>query len=206
MKRIPLISLTMLLLVLIAAASAIAQSSDTSDNDASAALSIVETITTNAQVEITLNGQTHIITVPVTLNIDATRNLADSLLTAPATDRVGDLIWKIGSIVEHDAEYQLSRFETVTPSPGNKLVVITSHLTNLDSQPFTYWLKTSNRYAYDDLGNLYDEADYTCEDINPGETRTCVSVFDVPTTANILGVDVEVTDHKRLPFLGGAGE
>jgi hypothetical protein len=199
MKRISLI-MAIALVSLFATASVSAQSAESALDEADVSLSIVEAVTTSAQVEVTIDGEMHVITVPVTINIDATKSLSDALLTSSTVDRVGDLTWKITAITEYGEEYELNNFNTLEPSVGNKLVVITSELTNLDSQPFAYWISTSDRFAYDDLGNLYEEADYECDDINPGDTRTCVLVFDVPTTANILGVDVKVTDHKRLPF------
>lgn len=200
MKRLPLLVSMIVLLALITAATVFAQDGDTTLDESAASLSIVETLTTSAQVEIAINGEIHVLTVPVSINIDATKSLADALLTTATTDRVGDVNWRITDITEYDTEYDLNNFSTLEPSTGNKLVVITSELTNLDSQPFTYWLKASNRFAYDAVGNLYDEADYECDDIQPGDSRTCILVFDVPVSAEIQGLDVEVVDHKRIPY------
>lgn len=201
MRRIPLIVLTIVLLSLAAAATVFAQEGASTLDESTASLSIVETVTTNAQVEVTLNGQTYMITVPVTLNIDAQKSLSDALLTAPTIDRVGDLQWRITAIESYQEPYDLDRFTTLEPSsPDNKLVVIRAALTNLDSQPFVYYLGASDIFAYDDLGNFYTVTERTCEDINPGDTQTCTFAFDVPATATIAGMDVKVLDHKRIPF------
>jgi hypothetical protein len=135
------------------------------------------------------------------VNIDAQKDLAEALLTAQEVDRIGDLQWKITEITEYEEEFALSQFSTVEPSsPDNKLVVIASELTNTGAEPFTYYLAVSDLFAYDDLGNLFDPSDYECDDINPGATLGCTIVFDVPKTANLLGLDMKVTDHKRIPL------
>lgn len=202
MKRIPLITLSILLLSLVAVAGVFAQTSQTTPLDEnSASLSIVETLPVTASVEVNLNGQIYKLAIPVTVNIDAQKDLSDALLTAQTIDRVGDLQWQIGAITEYEEAFDLSQFSTVEPSsPDNKLVVIASNVTNMGAEPFTYYLAVSDLFAYDDLGNLYGSSDQECDDINPGASLGCTIVFDVPKTATILGLDMKVTDHKRIPF------
>lgn len=201
MKRIPLIILNILLLSLIAVVGASAQTSETALDESSASLSIVETIPVTANVEVNINGEIYMLAIPVMVNIDAQQDLADALLAAQAIDVVGDLQWKITAISEYEEEFELSQFSIVQPSsPDNKLVVIESDLTNLDDEPFTYYAILSDGFAYDELGNLFAPTDQACNEINPGVTQSCVLVFDVPKTSNILGMDVKVTDHKRIPF------
>ena len=45
---------------------------------------------------------------------------------------------------------------------------------------------------------LFEELDFSCEDINPGETGSCVAVFDVAADVNIVALDIEVTDHRQI--------
>jgi outer membrane lipoprotein-sorting protein len=201
MKRLPLIVLTLVLLSLLAVAGVFAQGSETVLDESNASLSIVQTVPVTASVEVNINGQIHLLAVPVLLNIDAQQNLADALLTAQTIDVVGDVQWVITGITEYDEEYDLSQFSTLEPSsPDNKLVVFESNLTNLGSEPFVYWTDSTDRYAYDDLGNLYESIDESCDDINPGSTQLCTFVFDVSDSATLLGLDVKVYDHKRVPF------
>jgi len=201
MKRIPLIVLSIVLLSLVAFVSVFAQTSATTPiDDNSASFSLVQTLPVTASVEVNINGQVYLLDIPVTVNIDAKKNLADALLTAPAVDRVGDVIWRITAIDEYEDEFDMSEYSELQPSsPDNKLVVIDSEITNLDSEPFSYYVG-GERSAYDELGNLYDSTDQTCPDLNPGDTQSCIFVFDVPKTATLVGLDVKVIDHKRIPF------
>jgi hypothetical protein len=201
MKRIPLLVLTLVLLSLLAVAGASAQTSENTSNENNASFSITQTVPVTASVEVNINGQIHVLAIPVMVSIDAQQSLADALLTAPTVDVVGDVQWVITSITEYEEEFDLSQFSTLQPaSPDNKLVVIESDLTNLGAEPFTYWIGSSDQFAYDDLGNLFEATDQACEDINPGDTQNCTFVFDVPDSTNILGMDVKVLEHKRIPF------
>lgn len=204
MKRIPLIILILLLIALTLASRPIifAQSGEsTSLDENSASLSIVETVPVTASVEVNINGQSYMLAIPVTVNIDAQKDLADALLTSQAVDRVGDVRWIITGISEYEEEFDLNDFSTLEPSSAdNKLVVIESDITNFDAEPFLYYANTSDRLAYDDLGNLYSASDEQCDEINPGDTQSCTFVFDVPLSTNIQGMDVKVIQHKRIPF------
>lgn len=201
-RRLSVIVLSMLFVSFVAVASISAQSGEsTALDENSASLSIVETIPVTASVEVNINGQIYKLAIPVTVNIDTQKDLADALLTAQAVDVVGDLQWIITNIAEYEEEYEFNDFNTFTPStPENKLVVIDSELTNLDSDPFNYYLDTGDLLAYDEQGNLYESFEGLCSDINPGNTQSCTLVFDVPMAATIQGMDVEVLEHKRIPF------
>ncbi len=202
MKRIPLITLSLFLALLFVAVGVYAQGDDTEtlDENNSASLSIVETVPVTASLEVNLNGQIYILAIPATLNIDAQKDLAEALLIAQEVDTVGDVQWQITDIVEYEEEFGLTDFTTLEPSsPDNKLVVVESEVTNLDTEPFVYYLTVNDLLAYDDLGNLFDPIDYSCDDINPGDMRTCRIVFDVPKTTTILGLDLKVIEHKQIP-------
>jgi hypothetical protein len=202
MKRIPLIILSILLASLVAVVSVYAQTGESTPLDEnSASLSIVETIPVTASVDVSLNGQIYTLAIPVTVNIDAQKDLAEALLTAQEVDRVGVVLWRITEITEYEEEFDLSEYSELQPSsPDNKLVVIDSEVTNMDTEPYSYYASGGERFAYDELGNLYDPTDQSCDDINPGSTQSCLFVFDVPKTATILGLDLRVIDHKRVPF------
>ena len=200
MKRIPLLILIALSTLLLAA-SVYAQTGSTPLDENSATLSLVETIPVTANVEVNLNGQVYKLAIPVTIDIDTQKDLADALLIAKQVDSVGDLQWKIMEIEEYTDEFELTRYNTVEPSSrDNKLVVFESQLTNLGAEPFEYYRGVSDLYAYDELGNLFDSSERSCDDINPGATLTCTVVFDVPENTTLLGLDLKVTDHKRIPF------
>lgn len=202
MKRIPLAILSVVLVSLVAVAGVYAQTGEsTALDEDGASLSIVETVPVTASVDVNINGQIYKLAIPVTVNIDAQQDLSDALLSAQAVDRVGIVLWKITAITEHDDKFDLSAFQEIEPSsPDNKLVVVESDVTNMDTEPYSYYASGGERLAYDEAGNLYDATDQSCDDINPGSKQSCIFVFDVPKTANILGLDLKVIDHKRIPF------
>ena len=203
MKKLSLM-ICVTLLALLATVSVFAQTGTTPRPiDNSASFAIVESIPVTASVQVNINGEIYHLAIPVTVNIDAEKDLADALLTAPATNVIGNVVWEIMAITEHTGEYALSQFSTVRPSTGNKIVAIESSITNLASTPFTYAWETRDRYAYDSLGNLYETTDYRCDDLNPGSTGTCLLIFDVPQTATLLGLEMSIYHHKRIPFRAG---
>ena len=207
MKRLPLLVLLVfstLSVCLVAVANVSAQTDQTSSLDEnSASISIVESLPVTASIDVNINGEIYKIAIPATVIIDAKKSLAEALLHVQNADQVGDLSWKITGITEYEDAFDLSQFTTVEPtSPDNKLVVVTSELTNLGAEPFTFYIGVSDLYAYDNVGNLFDPSDYECDDINPGASLGCTIVFDVPKTVLILGLDMKVQDHKRLPFTG----
>jgi hypothetical protein len=204
MKRIPLFVLLALAVMLsvFAFASVFAQTGEGSSLDGnSASLSIVETLPVTASVDININGQIYKVAIPATVIIDAQKSLAEALLTAQEVNRIGDLQWNITDIVEYDGEFEFAPFQSVAPlSPDSKIVVVESLVTNLDSEPFDTIWGTENRFAYDELGNLYEHTDMACDNVNPGNTQPCLLAFDVPKDVTILGLDIAVRDHGRIPF------
>lgn len=204
MKRIPLMYALLFVIVIsvsTASAIALAQDGETAVNEQSGTVSIVQTVPVSASVEVNINGQIYTVAIPVMVNIDTQQDLSQALLTTQAVHIAGDVQWIITAITEYQEEYELNDYRVLAPSsPNNKLVIIESELTNLDSAPFSYNQKTSDQFAYDELGNLYQPLDRACEDINPGSTGTCSLVYDVPLTTTIQGIDIEVIDHKRISF------
>ena len=80
-------------------------------------------------------------------------------------------------------------------------VVYTANVTNLHNEPvavsYSSNLETS---AIDDVGNRYEEAHRACDDLGPGEMLTCEFVYDVPSTANLVDLQVSAVAHKRFSF------
>lgn len=164
-------------------------------------LTINETVPLLAGVEVRIGDDTHVLSLPATLTVDAQAALGAPGFAAADTTRVGILRWKIQEIEEHDSEYAVSQFTTVTASsPANKLVVVHSQATNLGREPFNFTRGLRDEFAYDAVGNLYGSTRRSCDDINPGATALCTLIFDVPADVTIVGLDLAVVDYKRIPL------
>jgi hypothetical protein len=210
MKRI-LLPLTVLVVLLFAAAGSIPATAQDSENDnapivvdleeASGSLSIQHEVETKAKVELMVGDQLYQLTVPVTVQIDATKLLADAQVSAAVSQRIGAFLFEPVKVEVLEGDYQKD-FRTVSPkSPENVIVVYTANVTNLHSEPidvsYSSDLETS---AVDDAGNRYKEERRACGNIGPGEKITCEFIYDVPSTANLVDLNVSAVAYKQFTF------
>ena len=157
-----------------------------------------------AAVPVELDGQQYLVKVPVTIDIDAAVPLTSSLVTVPATARVGQLGVEILEAAEFTEEttivmpgYWGTGEEDLAPSSDeNKLVAVSFRITNTGAEQGS--LGSYNVKGVDDTGRLFEETEFSCEEVNPGGTGRCMIVFDVPADVEIAGLDVEVTDHRQI--------
>lgn len=164
---------------------------------ATGSLAINHELETYANVEMVVGEQGYHLRVPVTVQIDTPALLQEAQLAAQASQQVG--VFLVEPLVEGDYEKE---FRSVSPSsPENMVVVFTANMTNLYDEPldagFTSVLETT---AIDDTGNSYEEEARICDTINPGATRSCEFIFDVPPTANLVDLHIETVAHKQFSF------
>jgi hypothetical protein len=164
-----------------------------------AALTVQKTIPVSVSVDVSLNGQVYKVSLPATLIVDAQDALLEAVVAE--SNRVGVLGWVVMEISESTEEYIANQFSSVEPSsPDNKLVIVTSEVTNLDREPQDpSYSSTAEVQGFDELGNMYEPVSSRfCEELDPGESAPCTIVFDVPNDVKIAGIDLKVTDHKQL--------
>ncbi len=174
--------------------------------DNGAQVGITDTIESVAAVTIEVDGQRYLIKVPVTIDIDAVLPLSDSLVSIPAGARVGQLGLVITDVEEFAEEtdvvfpgYWGGYEETYEPSDeGYKLVVVYVEVTNAGSEQA--YLDSYYTVAVDDLGRTFEEIDYGCDSIDPGQTGACVFIFDVPDNVELVGLDVQALDRRQISF------
>ncbi|MCB0084068.1 MAG: hypothetical protein KDE47_24185 [Caldilineaceae bacterium] len=173
---------------------------DTSTDAESPILTVKQTVSTLANVEVNINGQTYVVNVPVTVDIDAQAALEDASLKTDNNSKVGLLSWKLGDIHEVADEYIHDRYSSIeVSSDENKLIVVTSDVTNFDNETHDLdWSSFADVLGFDELGNTYEVEARYCGEADPGETVSCTVVFDVPQNVVISGVEVQVIDKKRL--------
>ena len=173
-----------------------------SEDDSS--VSITETINSTARVTFTHDGQDYVIKVPVTIDIDETILIADSVSSTDAAARVGVFAIEILSVTEPE---EVERgYTTVEPSSDDhKLIAVEFRLTNVDDEP-RQLLWHGSISGIDDLGRLFEDAELlgedssSCEEVNPGESTECVVVFDVSTDVSIVSLEVRIEDKRVLPL------
>lgn len=171
---------------------------------ADARLTLNETITVMVDVEVELDGRTYVLALPATLRVDSQRELGEARLIAANDTRVGMLSWHIRSVDEYRGDYALTRYTTLSPSSSaNKLVVVSTDVTNLGRDPLNAIQDIRGEFAYDALGNRYESMRRQCDSINPGATGTCVLVFEIPHLVTLNGLELAVVERRRLAFPAG---
>lgn len=171
---------------------------------ATGSLNIKQEVQTQAKVELVVGDQIYQLTVPITVQIDATKPLTDANVTVPAVQQVGSFAFEPVSVEVLEGDYEQS-FRSVTPSSSDNVVVVyTANITSLHNAPvelsYSSNLLTA---ALDDAGNRYEEEQRSCDEIAPGEKITCEFVYDVPASANLVDLDVSAFGYKVFSFPQG---
>lgn len=169
-------------------------------DNATGSIGIQRELQTTAKVELVVGDQIYHLNVPVTVQIDASAVLTDANLAAPIAQQVGIILVEPVEIERVEGAYE-KEYRTVTPGDGNVVVVYRANLTNLDDTVLEAGY-TSNLsvMAIDDTGNTYEVEQSLCDSINPGEKVSCEFIFNVPTAANLIDLEVKTVAHKRFSF------
>lgn len=137
--------------------------------------------------------------VPVTIDIDGTIPITDSVSATDAAARVGEFAIVVTRMVERDAiEIGYCEHEA---AEGHKLVAVSFSLTNLGEISRDFDSGWSDVFGLDELGRRFEaERTYGCSDINPGSTADCIVVFDVAENVTIVQLEVYATDKRVVPI------
>ncbi|MDE2815195.1 MAG: hypothetical protein OXM03_06465 [Chloroflexota bacterium] len=162
-----------------------------------------ETISSVARVAFSHDGKNYVVKAPVTINVDTTIPLADSVSATSSASRVGVFVVEILRVTEPE---EVERgYTTVEPSgDDHKLVAVEFRLTNLDDEP-RQLLWDGSITGIDDMGRSFEDAELlgedssSCEEVNPGESTECVVVFDVSSDVTFVGLEVRMEDKRVLP-------
>lgn len=173
---------------------------------ATGSVSLQHELQTTAQVELVVGDQLYHLTVPVKVQLDTSTVLSDATLAGPVSQQVGVLLIEPTEIERIEGDYE-KEYRTISPGPENVVVVYRADVTNLmDEVLETGYESKLDAFAIDEVGNRYEDEEKICSDINPGEKVSCEFIFDVPATANLVGLDVETMAHKEFDFSGLAVE
>lgn len=169
---------------------------------ATGSVGIQRELQTTAEVELVVGGQIYRLSVPVTVQIDASAVLTDATLTAPTAQQVGMISFEPTAMEKVEGEYQKD-YTTVTPSADNVLVIYRADVTNLDDTAFdARYTSALKATAIDDVGNVYEEEQRICSQANPGEKVSCEFIFEVPATANLVDLEISTAAYKQFSFAG----
>ena len=175
--------------------------------DGGSKVAITDTFESVASVTVEVDGMQYLMKVPVTIDIDAMVPVTSSLMATKTSATVGPFALDVIALTESEDEvevmvpgYMGETEEEFEPSvEGNKVVVVEFNMTNIGDEEES--LYSSSIQGIDDTGRLFDETDFECETVNPGETGRCVIVFDVNTGVDIAGLDLEVQAHRTIPII-----
>jgi len=201
-------AIIVILLVLLIPTAAIAQDDiiDLIFTDGGTSIEISKTITSVANVKMELDGIQYQVQVPVTIDIDTLAPLSSSQVAADSASVVGQYAITFGEYTEATDEVEIvipglffGREKEVEPSAeGRKVVIIRFDATNLGEEEDG--LGSYGVQGVDETGRLFDEIEFDCERVNPGETGKCIIIFDVEEEINIVGLNVETTHSRTLPI------
>ena len=176
-----------------------------SENDSS--VKITETIESNARVSFTHDGQDYVMKVPVTIDIDESIPIADSVSATDAAARVGVFAIVVAGTSESNSMEIGS--STLGAGEGNKLVAVDFNLTNLSDKTmeFAYWFRRLHTdshgervFGLDDMGRRFEpELIFGCAEVNPGSTEKCIVVFEVGESVTIVQLEVYAIDKGVVP-------
>lgn len=169
-------------------------------------VSITDTFTTTAAVSMEVNGTQYLMKIPITVDIDSTLPLTSSMVTVENTTRVGSFGVEIIGTEESTDTVEVvipnlfgdSKEDFEPSQDGNKIVVVRFNLTNLGVEEDS--LSSYSVQGLDDMGRLFEDEEFGCETVNPGEVGRCVAVFDVVQAVDIVALDIEVPDHRQIPI------
>jgi len=169
---------------------------------ATGSIGIQRELQTTAEIELVVGDQIYRLSVPVTVQIDASAVLTDARLAAPVTQQIGMILFEPTGIERIEGEYDKD-YTTVTPGSGNVIVVYRADVTNLDDTVLeSGYTSNLDAIAIDEVGNTYEVEDRLCDNINPGEKISCEFVFDVPATANLIDLEIKTFARKQFSFAG----
>ena len=208
-------SLTLVVLLLLLTPVAILAQSETarqivelifSEDDSS--VKITETIESTARVSFTHDGQDYVMKVPVTIDIDETVPIADSVSATDAAARVGVFVITVIETVEGNS--MEIGYDTLQAGEENKLVAVDFNLKNLsdETMKFAFWFRRfpeqshgERVFGLDDMGRHFEpEKIFGCAEVNPGSTEKCTVVFEVGENVTIVQLEVYSMDRGVVPI------
>ncbi len=170
-------------------------------------VSITETISSSARVSFTHDGQDYVMRVPVTIEIDETIPIADSVSATDSAARVGVFAFTVVETVEGNS--MKIGYDTLQAGDENKLVAVDFNLTNLsdETMEFAHWFRTYGDHSHgervfglDDMGRRFEpEMIFGCAEVNPGSTEKCTVVFEVGESVTIVQLEVNAIDKGVVP-------
>lgn len=171
-------------------------------SDDESSVQIEETIQSVARVTFTHDGQDYVMKVPVTIEIDETVEIADSVSSTDTAARVGSYAVEIVGISEQDEPFVVN-YSSVEPSQdGHKLILVGIRLKNLsdETRDFGNW-NSEEVIAVDDLGRRFESVrTFGCGEVNPGGAVDCIVVYDVAANVTLVRVDIYAMDKRTMPL------
>jgi hypothetical protein len=165
-------------------------------------LTVRRDLQTMAQIELIAGDQVYHLNIPVTVQIDASAQLSDAKFSGPVAQQVGILLFEPTEMERVTGKYEKGH-RSASPGPNNALVVYRADVTNLTNEALdTGYTSNLGTSAIDEAGSMYEEEVRICGEVNPNEKVSCEFIFDVPATANLVGIEIRTLAYKQFDFSG----
>jgi hypothetical protein len=208
MRKLIRLSLALFILVLLLTPVALFAQSETARqivelvfSDDKSSITLDDSVTSTAVVTFTHDGKDYQMKVPVTIEIDETIALQDSMSTTESAARVGVYGIEVTALAETTEEVEISYRSFEPSSEEHKLALVAFTLTNLSdsAKEFSSWFSDETLFGIDDAGRRFDnEGILGCGEVNPGDKVNCIAVFNLMNDVTLTKVEIHALDENTV--------
>jgi hypothetical protein len=205
MRKLIRLSLALFILVLLLTPVALFAQSETARqivelvfSDDKSSITLDDSVTSTAVVTFTHDGKDYQMKVPVTIEIDETIALQDSMSTTESAARVGIYGIEVTALVETTEEIEIGYSSFEPSSDEHKLALVAFILTNLsDSAKDFGRYGNETLFGIDSAGRRFEsERILGCDDVNPGDKVNCIAVFNLMNDVTLTKVEIHALDEN----------
>ncbi len=157
-------------------------------------------VQSTALVRFTHDGKDYQMEVPITIGIDETVPLAESVSVADNLSRAGVYAVEIIRVLERTEEITIGYSDYAPTDEEHKLVFVVFELTNLSStaKDFGGW-SDETVVGIDAVGRRFEmERLFDCDEVNPASVVRCAAMFNVRDSITLTKVAIVALDENTL--------
>ena len=208
MRKSIRLSLALFILVLLLTPVALFAQSETARqivelvfSDDKSSITLDDSVTSTAVVTFTHDGKDYQMKVPVTIEIDETIALQDSMSTTESAARVGVYVIEVAALAETTEKVEIGYSDFEPSSDEHKLAFVAFTLTNLSdsSKDFSAIFSGQTLFGIDDGGRRFEnERILGCGEVNPGDKVKCIAVFNLISDVTLTKLEIHALDENTV--------
>jgi hypothetical protein len=170
-------------------------------SDDKSSITLDDSVTSTAVVSFTHDGKDYQMKVPVTIEIDETIALQDSMSTTESAARVGVYGIEVTALAETTDEIVIDYSSFEPSSDEHKLALVGFTLTNLSdsAREFSSWFSAETLIGIDDAGRKFEsERILGCGEVNPGDKVNCIAVFNLVNEVTLTKIEIHALDENTV--------